>query len=439
MKKNRYLAIIPLLMSAFMVTGCAEPISTENGLSEVYAAIEKVTSSDYRSEINSMVYYTKATYNEPFNVNDVTYTPAPEQGEEKAVSADFRVVTDEVLTRIDFSNPNDLYYYNFTTRTYKYLTSYDNKVGTAGYSDTIVRFGYQFYKNSKGKYQLDMMGSRGIEKAKSLKLDNYPYINASTELSNVESLISTGINTFDNENAKVLFDEFFTKIVEHNYRINKDKVDTFESDGTHGYQYLASDTSFEIHEAGNFEFEYKKPSISTFDVTISNIEIGELNEESGTVKVSVKFSNGSKYDMELEPSRIPENFGPDKYNEVSYVEPSTNEWIVFDIETKIKSTDTSVEGSNQFVLLNQSAGLDKNQDITEKFNVNRKFWAKTEVEKAEGERKVNMVYGNHGFLTSSYINDERSTKEFVLGGCEKYYSSYYTTADFNVKIPHVYA
>lgn len=441
MKRNRYLAVLPLLMTGILVTGCAQPISTANGMQDVYSAIEKIAESDYKEDIKTMVYYTKAVYNEPFSVSSVTeYTKAPDQEDKPVVGADFRIITDEVLTRIDFTDPDDMYYYNITARTFKYLTSYDNKVGTAGYTDTIVRFGYQFYKNSKSdNYRLEMVGSRGVEKAKSLKLENYPYINASTELNNIEALIKEGTNTFTKEQAKVLFDEFFTKIVEHEYRINNDIVNVFENDGTKGYQYSASDTSFVIEESGNFEFDYKEPKITVYDITISDIIVGEKNEESDTYSVTIKFSNNVTRTYDVPADQIPENLGPDTYDQVSEIEPNTNTWIVFGNETKVSTTDSTVSGSGQYVLVNKSAGLNKEQNITQNFAAEKRFWADTEIKQGTAEREVKMVYGNHGFLTSSFINDERATKEVVLGDCTRYYTSYYTTADFNVEVPHVYA
>ena len=164
MKKSKYLAILPLLSVVVMASGCAEEIPTETGLDGVYSAIEKINSYDYKQDLKTIVYYTKASYNEKFEI------PTEFEGQD-VVAADFRVVEDEVNTRIDFTDPNDMYFYHFTARKYKYLTSYDNISGTAGYTDTIVRFGYQFYKNNNGSYVLEMVGSRGIEAPKSLKLE----------------------------------------------------------------------------------------------------------------------------------------------------------------------------------------------------------------------------------------------------------------------------
>ena len=82
--------------------------------------------------------------------------------------------------------------------------------------------------------------------------------------------------------------------------------------------------------------------------------------------------------------------------------------------------------------------VDKNQDITETFAPTMKFWAVNEKAQATGERNVKMVYGKYGFLTSTNIEDARSTYNFDFGSAERYYTSYYTTADFNVVVPHVY-
>jgi hypothetical protein len=438
MKKSKILTIVPILATCFSLSGCSEPISTENGLDGVYAAIDAINATDYRSQINTMVYYTKASYTEPFAVPAEFVAEPCDENAVTPKAADTRVINDEVLTRIDFTNPDDMYYYNFTIRTFKYLTSYDNKTGTAGYTDTIVRFGYQFYKNDKGNYQLDMIGSRGIEKPKSLKLADYPYITPSTELNNLENLVTTGKNTFNKEQATVLFNELFTKIVEHNYRINRETVDLFESDKTGGYKYSATETSLEITENGVYEFDYKAPIITNSEIKITNIEKGQPVENSDLIKVSVSFSNGRKVEIEILESNFPEDLTPETYNTVSEIIPESNTWMVFDIDTKVPATETIVDGANVPVLNNTSAGLDKNQNINEKFTVSNKFWANTETKKAEGEREFSMVYGNYGFLTSSHISDERLSKEFLLNGCKKFYTSYYTTAEFNVEVPHVH-
>ena len=431
MGKNRYLAILPILMTGVMISGCAEPILTDNGLNDVYNAIEKIQATDYRSEINSMVFYTKSTYNEKF-VAPADYADAKNAG--------FRIVIDEVLTRIDFSNPDDMYYYNLTARTYKYLTNFDNVTGNAGYTDTLVRFGYQFYKNEKGNYTLQMVGSRGIEAVKSLKLEDYPYITPSNELKNIESTIkSTQKTSFNKEEATVLFNEFFTKIVEHNYRISNEVVDSFESDKTGGYKYYATDTSFTIQESGEFDFQYQKAATATRDVTVKEIKVGDPVEGTDYINVAVKFSNNKTANLQVQASDIPEDLTQETYNTVTYIDESTNTWYAFNIDTNIPSTELVVSGENAEVLINNTAGLDKTQSITEKFTTQNKFWANTEVVNGKGERNVTLEYGKYGFLTSSYMSDERASKEFIIPeGCAKFYTTYYTTAEYNVVVPHVF-
>lgn len=427
MGKNRFLTILPLLMTGLMVTSCAQPISKDNYLENVYAAVEKVISTDYRKEIKNMVYYTDVSYNEPYEL------PEEYVGQSVYVQ-DFRVVNDEVLTRIDFSNPDDMYYYNLTARTYKYLTSYDNVVGTVGYSDTIVRFGYQFYKTDSGKYQIDMIGSRGIEKPKSLKLENYPYINASAELQAVEETIKSGINLLTKEQATVLFNEFFTKIVENTYRISENTVNVFEGDQTKGYEYYATDTSFEIKESGEFDYTYDQAKITVSDVTISSVEHGDAVD--GLVTLTVTFSTGKVASVQVAEDHLPEDL--ENISSYAYVDSTSKTWIVCDIDTKVASTVSSVEGQMQDVLVNTRAGLDKNQNISETFAVNKKFWADTEDKEGKAHREVSMVYGKYGFLTSSHITDERTKNTFNLEGSGRFYTSYYTTADFNTEIEHVY-
>ena len=431
MKKSKYLAILPLLSVVVMASGCAEEIPTETGLDGVYSAIEKINSYDYKQDLKTIVYYTKASYNEKFEI------PTEFEGQD-VVAADFRVVEDEVNTRIDFTNPNDMYFYHFTSRKYKYLTSYDNISGTAGYTDTIVRFGYQFYKNNNGSYVLEMVGSRGIEAPKSLKLEQYPYITPSADLLSIESTIKSGVNKFNQEKATILFDELFTKIVENTYRINNSVVDTFESDGTNAYKYYATENSLSIEENGEFTFNYNKPKSQTLELTVSSIVEAKQADVEYPVYTPYKvtFSDGTSVTVNIDNDNLPT--AEELANPASIVSTETGYFVVKGVETSKATTKIVIEGENKNVLVNTKASLDKNQDITETFTPTMKFWAANEKAQATRERNVKMVYGKYGFLTQTHIEDERSTYNFDFGSAEKYYTSYYTTADFNVVVPHVY-
>ena len=92
MNKSKILTIVPILATCFSLSGCSEPISTENGLDGVYAAIDTINATDYRSEIKTMVYYTKASYTEPFEVPAEFVADPSDENAVTPKAADTRVI-----------------------------------------------------------------------------------------------------------------------------------------------------------------------------------------------------------------------------------------------------------------------------------------------------------------------------------------------------------
>lgn len=431
MKKSSLLACASLFMAGVLITSCAEPLSKENGLKDVYTAIDAIQNVDYKTDIKTAVYYTESTYYEHFTIDLEAAGFSPD-----TFHADFRIVEDKTLTRIDFSNPSDLYYYNMTIRTFKYLTSYDDKTGTTGYSDTIVRFGKQFYKKND-KYVLQNIGSRGIEATKSLKLDQYPYVDAA-KLSSIESSLASGINKFSLENGKILFDEYFTKIFENTYRINDSFVNKFQNDGTDAYEYFATESTFAFNCNKELEFDYYAPVFEEVDVTVKSItEVEGDYEEAAFIPFKVAFSNGKSVEILVPADSKPSAEDLADPSKLVTIDEETKTIVVCGVNTEMNSTENILQGSKGKILKNSTAGLDKNSEIVETFVEANGFWAKTELAKSTGNREVNFTFNKSGFLTSSYIDDERIYKTFKFD-CDEFYTKYYTTADFNVDVPHVY-
>ena len=131
MKKSSLLACASLFMAGVLITSCAEPLSKENGLKDVYTAIDAIQNVDYKTDIKTAVYYTESTYYEHFTIDLEAAGFSPD-----TFHADFRIVEDKTLTRIDFSNPSDLYALAISVSSYEEAEMAANifaKVGS--YSD----------------------------------------------------------------------------------------------------------------------------------------------------------------------------------------------------------------------------------------------------------------------------------------------------------------
>lgn len=301
MKTKKIVALIPVLLASTVITSCANVVGTSLDLSKVDAAIDVIASKNYSSEVKNISYYEITESKERFE------TPA-EYADQDITNIGFRRVKNEKITRIDFSNPNDLYFYEFTKVTYNYYVGFDEKNGSTIVKPSSYFLATQFYKKpGEDFYHIERVNNRRIKGIDSLHLDEHPYLDAE-KLADVNTLIETGTTAVSKEYGVTLFNEYFKKIAEHNYRINKDIVNNFEKDLTKSYEYKADDKTFIISANKEVEFNVLTPVVDGHD------NIGAPIYKSYDVKT-------------LEPKTMKNDETEPKYNVVN------NKWLELEDKT----------------------------------------------------------------------------------------------------------
>lgn len=258
MKTKKIVAFIPLLLVGTLLTSCAKVVGTSSDLSGVDAAINKVASQNYSQEVKTISYYEITESKEVFS------TPE-DYAEQDITNIGFRRVKNESFTRIDFSNPDDFYYYEFKKVTYNYYVGFDSKNGSTIVKPSSYFLATQFYKKpGENIYHIERINNRRIKGIDSLNLDNYPYLNKEA-LADVNTVIETGATTVSKEQGTLLFNEYFKKLAEHKYRINKDIVNSYEADLTKSYEYSADDKTFIISANKEVEFNVLTPKVVEYN------------------------------------------------------------------------------------------------------------------------------------------------------------------------------
>lgn len=256
MKKSKYLSIIPLLAIVASTSSCSMPLVGESSnLSNVEDAINKVMAYDYSNEVKSISYYTVEKMREKFDVPQSIVDANP--GVE-FTNIGFRNTTRQRVTRIDFSDKNDLYFYDYSTYEYQYIYSIDANSAKVAAESNSYSWGMQFYKDN-GKYHFEYSGIKGIGPFKSLMLDRYPYL-ITPEVERLNDVVSTSNGVLSMEDGTSLFNNYLVKIAEHDFRINSSIVEKYENDKTGGYKYTSDGISkFAIHESGLYDVNVLTP------------------------------------------------------------------------------------------------------------------------------------------------------------------------------------
>lgn len=258
MKPNKIVAFVPVLLVGTLLTSCAKVVGTSEDLSGVNAAINAINSKSYENEVKTISYYEITESKEKF------VTPE-EYADQDIKNIGFRKVKNETITRVDFSNPDDFYFYEFTKVTFNYYVGFDSKNGSTIVEPTSYFLATQFYKKpGESNYHVERVNNRTIKGLDSLNLDKYPYLNKDA-LTEVNAKIESGATTLSNELGTILFNEYFRKILEHEHRINESIVSSFESDLTNSYEYLADGSTFIIHADKEVEFDTLSPIVEGYD------------------------------------------------------------------------------------------------------------------------------------------------------------------------------
>lgn len=282
-----------LLLSAITclcVTSCAEVVSENlDDVDAIKESLNRINSYNYKQDFTTMSLYSKEVSKERFSL--------PEDASDELKSAattGYTVVNKENVFRLDFSDSNDYYIYDFESISYSYLTSFDNKSGRPAYEVSPIRQGYQFYKaNKRGageRYYFEEFSTlTGTMTITDLDLDSFALISDEhiSELEIIEdSLLEKNYLTV--EQGKNFFEWYLMPIVEKTYRINYDIILNYQSDGTNAYTYSATEKGFFINTDKELEFEKE---VTTFD--------SEKNEIKGETK-NVLSPNGFDF-RTLEP------------------------------------------------------------------------------------------------------------------------------------------
>ena len=261
MKKLKYLSIVPLLAIVATTSSCSMPlVGSSDNLDNVKSSIEKVMQYDYLKDIKSVSYYTIEEKREKFDVPQAIVDKYPDA---TITNIGFRDVRRERVTRIDFSDPNDLYFYDYSTYEFKYIYAFNKDSAQIAAESNSYSLGTQFYKKD-GKYYFEYSGTKGIASYKSLHLDKYPYLN-SADLASLEETVKNG-GALSIADGTSLFNNYLVKIAEHDYRINPSMVDKYESDKTGSYSYTSDGVSkFNISENKKLAFKYHDANVITND------------------------------------------------------------------------------------------------------------------------------------------------------------------------------
>lgn len=235
MKKRNILLVS--LISTFALSSCTQFISKNyDNKEKLLESIDKINSYDYTKDFTSILIYAQSKYKSEYDFGDYDSL-----GNHK----DFAIINETEVFKLDFSNRDDLYIYDYTVREYLFVTGYNNMTGKANYSPISgVVTGYQFYKNND-KYIYNEYVNTKIKEIKSLDLDK-SYIDESKkdELKALEGKFSSGLT---NDEGKLLFDYYLMPEIEHNFRINEDILDNYVNDKSDIYEFSGNDKEFVIH------------------------------------------------------------------------------------------------------------------------------------------------------------------------------------------------
>ena len=372
MKKINYLAIMPLFAAVTMISSCSVPVVGESGnMSNVEESINKIVATDYRETVKNISYYTIEKRRENFVVPQSVIDKNPNAS---ITNIGFRDVSRQRVTRIDFTDSNDLYFYDYSTYEIGYIYAFDSKSGVVSAEKHSYSVGTQFYKKDN-KYYFEFSGTKGIGAYKSLHLNKYPYLDAD-ELSSLETAVSKATNGLSLEDGTSLFNKYLKKIAEHDFRINMDIVNDYENDKTGIYNYKSNDKDkFVINGNEKCDFNY--------------LETKTIENEDGTVSYD-SFQTNTLVPTRISKAYIDDNFEPIIEN---VVKVQKNNWITLE--------EKAANPQSRYVNLNYTRG----------------GWL--ESGKVKDERTSYNTYT-------------------ISEGAEYIISDLYIYADFNIVMPHVY-